>query len=181
VLTPDSTNGVLPEAIQVLATNTYRSPHPRQCNIYMSDIRMVLTNRRQPTTQGNDSSAPSSPSAQHHHHAPTLQHAAQEVAAEIKKHQQQQQNGTKGPAKTPIWVYALLFAFAILTYVTKPVPFHPAHGQAPTIQHVFYYGWLTAMSTGCGALPFFLFPDVASFWVGISNGTLLSLLLTVCG
>ena len=96
----------------------------------------------------------------------TLQHRAMEVAAATKK----EQNGQRSPPKTPKWVYALLVAFAILTYATIPKPFHPLPGVAPTIQHVFYYGWLTAMSTGLGALPFLFLPDVASFWVGISNG-----------
>ena len=73
--------------------------------------------------------------------------------------------------KTPVWVYVLLFLFAGLSLLTIPQPFHPVHGQEPTILHVFYYGWLTALSTGLGALPFLLFPDIQSYWVGISNGT----------
>lgn len=82
-------------------------------------------------------------------------------------------NGQRSaPKTTPMWVYALLVGFAIMTYATIPEPFHPLPGVAPTIKHVFYYGWLTAMSTGLGALPFLLFPDVATFWVGISNGML---------
>jgi hypothetical protein len=81
------------------------------------------------------------------------------------------QNGNR-EIKTPVWVWVLLAVFAAVTLATVPEPFHPPHGEAPSIRHVFYYGWLTAISTGLGALPFLLFPDVATYWVGISNGTL---------
>jgi len=84
-------------------------------------------------------------------------------------------NGTvKIPSKhepTPYWVYLLLLSFAVVTFTTRPVPFHPLHGEEPTIRHVFFYGWLTAISTGLGVLPFFFIPRVAMYWVGISNGT----------
>lgn len=75
---------------------------------------------------------------------------------------------TKTPAETPTWVYALLVLFAVITVVTYPVPFQP-HGE-PTLKHVFFYGWMTAISTGCGVLPFMVMPNVPKFWVGISNG-----------
>lgn len=69
---------------------------------------------------------------------------------------------------TPFWVIALLLVFVAVTIVTIPHPFQP-HGE-PTMNHVFYYGWLTALSTGLGVLPFICLPDVPTFWVGISNG-----------
>lgn len=75
--------------------------------------------------------------------------------------------------ETPLWVYLLLTLFTVLSMALIPQPFHPTAESKITILHVFYYGWLTAMSTGLGALPFLLFPDIGSFWVGISNGTLL--------
>jgi len=71
---------------------------------------------------------------------------------------------------TPFWVYVVLLVFAIVTVVTRPEPFHPPHGTEPTIQHVFFYGWLTAISTGLGVVPFVFLPRVATYWVGISNG-----------
>lgn len=70
-------------------------------------------------------------------------------------------------ATTPAWAYITLVLLAVVTYVTVPTPFQP-HGE-PTINHVFFYGWLTAISTGFGVLPFLFFPNVASYWVGISN------------
>lgn len=78
---------------------------------------------------------------------------------------------SSAPPVTPTWVYVSIVVFAILTIVTIPVPFHPEPHKVPSLQHVFYYGWLTCMSTGLGALPFYLYPDIATFWIGISNGT----------
>lgn len=126
---------------------------------------MVLTRRQ---TQEREGAAAEGAVANHHGLPKTLQHQAMEVAEAEKK----VLNGQpRSPPTTPKWVYVLLIAFAILTFVTIPKPFHPPPGVAPSIEHVFFYGWLTAMSTGLGALPFLLFPDVATFWVGISNGT----------
>mmetsp|Transcript_112082 Transcript_112082/g.167795 ORF Transcript_112082/g.167795 Transcript_112082/m.167795 type:complete len:319 (-) Transcript_112082:7-963(-) len=71
--------------------------------------------------------------------------------------------------KTPNWVYGALVVIAATTYFTMPVPLQPHHGETPSIQHVFYYGWLTAVSTGLGAIPLAFAPNLASFWVGISN------------
>jgi hypothetical protein len=75
-----------------------------------------------------------------------------------------------GPT-TPMWTYILLVLFAVITVVSIPTPLHPARGEKPTTKHVFYYGWLTAISTGLGALPFYFIPKVGPFWVGVSNGT----------
>ena len=89
-------------------------------------------------------------------------------------------NGRTGKKKkevTPVWVYALLGVFFLVTVTTIPHPFHP-QGE-PTLQHVFYYGWLTALSTGLGVAPFLFIPDVPSFWVGISNGRSLDLMQNV--
>lgn len=72
---------------------------------------------------------------------------------------------------TPMWVYGALVSFAIVSYVTMPNPLQPHHGEEPSIQHVFYYGWLTAISTGLGAIPLVFAPNLPSYWVGISNGT----------
>jgi hypothetical protein len=112
----------------------------------------------------------------HHIASKTLQHQAMEVATATKRSQQQQSNGQqpqtpqRKTAITPQWVYVLLVLFALLTILTIPKPFHPTIQDGPSVRHVFYYGWLTAMSTGLGALPFLLYPDVATYWVGISNG-----------
>ena len=122
---------------------------------------------------GNVPTSSTSASGGVHHPPKTLQHQAMEIAAATKISQQQKMNGLQSQTKTvtPQWVYILLVIFALLTILTIPHPFHPTIKDGPTVRHVFYYGWLTAMSTGLGALPFLLYPDVGTYWVGISNGT----------
>lgn len=38
--------------------------------------------------------------------------------------------------------------------------------------HVWYFGWITAVCTGLGALPFFFIKEPNKLWIGISNGRL---------
>jgi len=60
-----------------------------------------------------------------------------------------------------------------LTYILMPHPLH-AEGE-PSAQHVFYYGWLTAVSTGLGIVPLIFAPNLDHYWVGVSNGMFLEL------
>jgi hypothetical protein len=90
------------------------------------------------------------------------------TATSTSSSKQQQQHRRHG---TEPWVYMTLVFIAIVTYCTMPVPLQPHHGEEPSIQHVFYYGWLTAVSTGLGAIPLAFTPKLADYWVGISNGT----------
>jgi hypothetical protein len=68
---------------------------------------------------------------------------------------------------TPLEWAALAMLF-FLTYFLMPHPLH-AEGE-PSLQHVFYYGWLTAVSTGLGIVPLIFAPNLDSYWVGVSNG-----------
>ena len=70
------------------------------------------------------------------------------------------------PATALEW--AALVVLVLLTIFLMPYPLH-AEGE-PSIQHVFYYGWLTAVSTGFGIVPLIFAPNLDSYWVGISNG-----------
>ena len=65
--------------------------------------------------------------------------------------------------------WSALVGLILLTYFLMPHPLHPPEGQ-PSIHHVFYYGWLTAVSTGLGIVPLIFAPNLASYWVGVSNG-----------
>ena len=56
----------------------------------------------------------------------------------------------------------------IISIVTVPVPFQPV--GKPTLMHVWYYGWITALSTGLGVLPLVFAPELDPFWIGVSNG-----------
>lgn len=55
----------------------------------------------------------------------------------------------------------------VISYVTFPETLQPI--GKPTLWHVWYYGWITALSTGLGVLPLVLFPDMDSYWVGVAN------------
>ena len=86
--------------------------------------------------------------------------------------QKKEMNGSSNVKRlgTPSWVYIALVAITAISYFAMPDPLQPHHGEEPSIQHVFYYGWLTAVSTGLGAIPLVFAPNLASYWVGISNG-----------
>ena len=71
-------------------------------------------------------------------------------------------------AKTPLWAFVAVGALAIVSYVTLPIPLQPV-GE-PTLLHVWYYGWITALSTGLGVLPLVFISNFNKYWVGISNG-----------
>ncbi|CAM9811284.1 unnamed protein product [Heterosigma akashiwo] len=65
------------------------------------------------------------------------------------------------------WMSYLAFGLlALISYYTVPDSFRPT---TPTIQHVFYYGWVTALSTGLGAVPMFFASEIGEQMLGISN------------
>jgi zinc transporter, ZIP family len=84
------------------------------------------------------------------------------------RHHATKKRHTKKTQPTPLWAYALLILFVAITIVTRPDSLH-LHGEA-SIRQVFFYGWLTAISTGLGVVPFLCLPKVETYWVGISNG-----------
>lgn len=57
---------------------------------------------------------------------------------------------------------------ALISYFTLPDSLQPV--GRPTLQHVWYYGWISALSTGLGVVPLIFAPDLDKFWVGVSNG-----------
>jgi hypothetical protein len=61
--------------------------------------------------------------------------------------------------------YILLAIVILLTYFT-----YPSSERKVTLQHVWYNGWITAVATGAGALPFFFLHEPNKFWMGVSNG-----------
>jgi len=80
-------------------------------------------------------------------------------------------NRDRSKIHTPTAVYFMILVFIVITITTVPRPFQPTHHEEPTIRHVFFYGWLTAISTGLGVVPFMCMPNgIAPYWVGISNG-----------
>lgn len=66
--------------------------------------------------------------------------------------------------------HGLLLAIMLLTVAFYPTGFH-ATAQLTKADYrvVFYYGWITAVSTGLGVLPFVFVPNMGKVWLGIAN------------
>merc|ERR1712194_506621 len=58
-----------------------------------------------------------------------------------------------------------LILILIITCITYP----PTIVDEVTIHHVWYYGWITAVSTGLGVVPLMFVPEVGTFWIGVAN------------
>jgi len=61
---------------------------------------------------------------------------------------------------------ALLAVIVLITVLTYP-SFDIR--EKPTAHEVFYYGWITAVSTGLGVVPFLIFEEPNKFYMGVSN------------
>lgn len=83
------------------------------------------------------------------------------------KYDNDKKKGRVKPKTSSISMIALLIIL-IITVVTIPRPFQPV--GKPTLLHVWYYGWITAISTGLGVIPLIFIPKLDSYWVGVSNG-----------
>lgn len=73
-------------------------------------------------------------------------------------------------------------ALILISYITYPGSLEVRHYQQHvvedvTVGHVWYYGWITALSTGLGVLPLIFVPHLDKFWIGVSNGMYLLLLI----
>jgi len=62
----------------------------------------------------------------------------------------------------------MVLIMAVITVVTRPSTMAEI-GKEPTVGHVWYYGWVAALSTGLGALPLLLLGKVTDVWLGLSN------------
>jgi hypothetical protein len=63
-----------------------------------------------------------------------------------------------------------LLAIVFITYYAYPSSGTVSSEGKVTMQAVGYYGWVTAVSTGLGILPFLFVKNPNSFWMGVSNG-----------
>jgi len=71
---------------------------------------------------------------------------------------------------SPLSSYVGMALVIAITYATYPDNLIPDPHQPASIHHVWYHGWITAISTGLGVLPLVFVSDFNKFWVGISNG-----------
>mmetsp|Transcript_28339 Transcript_28339/g.47643 ORF Transcript_28339/g.47643 Transcript_28339/m.47643 type:complete len:332 (-) Transcript_28339:19-1014(-) len=63
------------------------------------------------------------------------------------------------------FVYMCMLLVILITLFTIPTDWN----SGVSISHVWYLGWVTAVFTGFGVLPFFFFSEPNKFWMGISN------------
>jgi len=74
---------------------------------------------------------------------------------------------------------AAVVLMAAITHLSKPSSFHPI-GAPHTIQHVFYYGWIAALSTGLGVLPLLFMHKIQDVWLGLSNAVAAGMMISAC-
>lgn len=65
--------------------------------------------------------------------------------------------------------YIIIAILAAITYVTYPGKTWGNKEFEPTIHTVFYYGWVSAISTGFGVLPLCFVSEMKEYWIGVSN------------
>lgn len=76
--------------------------------------------------------------------------------------------------------YAILLLFAMITYCAYPSSSSSSyshhhhhdgqqHNQPITLHTVFYYGWISAISTGLGVVPLCFVTKMNDYYIGLSN------------
>ncbi|KAG7390940.1 hypothetical protein PHYBOEH_006884 [Phytophthora boehmeriae] len=77
--------------------------------------------------------------------------------------------------------YALALAMILLTLYSFPTHRH-GHGHGgKNARYVWWCGWLTAVATGLGALPFYWIRNMDKYWLGICNGLAAGMMLAATG
>ncbi|KAH7468572.1 putative zinc transporter [Phytophthora ramorum] len=79
------------------------------------------------------------------------------------------------------FAYALALAMILITFYSFPMHHH-FHGRGgKNARYVWWCGWLTAIATGIGALPFYWIRDMDKFWLGICNGLAAGMMIAATG
>jgi zinc transporter, ZIP family len=65
--------------------------------------------------------------------------------------------------------YVIIIILAIITYATYPGTKFGSNTLQPTMHTVFYYGWISAISTGFGVVPLCFVNEMKEYWIGVSN------------
>lgn len=124
--------------------------------------------KKKASSQGTPSS---SPSKQHDH----AHHDHRGCPAHILKESMNgnddstKENAENESQRSQMVSYGILILLALITYATFPGNTLGNKGLEPTIHTVFYYGWISAISTGFGVLPLCFFNEMKEYWVGVSN------------
>lgn len=69
----------------------------------------------------------------------------------------------------------ILICLCVITYATCP---SKSIVDRASLAQVWYYGWITAVSTGLGVVPFFFFPEPDKYYMGISNAIASGMMIT---
>lgn len=102
-------------------------------------------------------------------HANGTAKATKVVEAPAKK------NGERSLAQDFVPFASVISLMGAITYFTMP---ESITVKTPTVQHVWFYGWLAAITTGLGALPLLFFSKPADFWLGASNAIAAGMMLS---
>jgi zinc transporter ZupT len=65
--------------------------------------------------------------------------------------------------------YAVIALLALITYATYPGITWGNNAMEPSVHTVFYYGWISAISTGFGVLPLCFISEMKEYWIGVTN------------
>ncbi|CAM9818761.1 unnamed protein product [Hapterophycus canaliculatus] len=76
---------------------------------------------------------------------------------------------------TSRWTWVGYFLLLAITRYTIPNELHTSN---PTLRHVWFYGWVTALSTGVGAAPLFFFPDLGKAMLALGNAVAAGMMLS---
>lgn len=76
---------------------------------------------------------------------------------------------------TSKWTWA---GYALLLAVTKYTLPGELRTSTPTVQHVWFYGWVTALSTGAGAAPLMLAHDMGKAMLAFGNAVAAGMMLS---
>lgn len=89
------------------------------------------------------------------------------------------ESATSSSAKTSPLTKAIFLIILAISYFTYPDTLQPIGN--PTVNHVWYYGWISALSTGLGVLPLVFSSDVHSWWIGVTNAVAAGMMIAASG
>ncbi|CAN0337680.1 unnamed protein product [Discosporangium mesarthrocarpum] len=69
-------------------------------------------------------------------------------------------------------------AYVVLLTISKYTLPKDLQPESPTLWHVFYYGWVTALSTGLGAAPLLFAHDLGKQMLGVGNAVAAGMMLS---
>ena len=95
------------------------------------------------------------------------------------------EHGGKRPLGTSVntrrFAYALALVMLFITVYSHPMH-HRFHGRGgKNGYYVWWCGWLTAVATGLGALPFYWIRNMDKYWLGICNGLAAGMMIAATG